>query len=232
MKPKPGTLAKRYDPSRTGAIVNGWVKEARARTQRLRTEVKEAMIPFMLSMADQPVKTNASRKDRRYQYRLSPQKLDNFSGWLKGRVQNNMLGITPDQKEQVFQGRWWSGKFVQSAYKKGMTRAITELKKAGHPGYKNVMPSGSDSLILPGTQFEVRQDSLTASVASAFNRPINADRVAMLYARTFEAMDGISSAMGNSMSGILAQGMVDGESPYSLAHRSTRPLALVKPAPI
>jgi hypothetical protein len=185
----------------------------------LKAEIKKQVIPFLLSLTNTHLQINASKKEQRYQYQLSPQKLDNFSGWLKGRVRNNMLGVTPDQKEQVFQGKWWSGRFIQSSYKKGMTRAITELKKAGHPGYKAVMGGVNDSLVLPGTQFEARQDGMTASVEGAFNRPVNAERVAMLYARTFEAMEGISDAMGTSLSGILAQGMVDGESPYSLADK-------------
>jgi len=60
------------------------------------------------------------------------------------------------------------------------------------------------------------------TVDAMFNRPIHADRVALLYTRTFEELQGVTNAMSQQISRELAQGMADGKGPRAIARALTK----------
>jgi SPP1 gp7 family putative phage head morphogenesis protein len=51
--------------------------------------------------------------------------------------------------------------------------------------------------------------------------PFHADRVGLLYTRTFNGLKGITDAMDNQISQVLAQGLADGDNPRLLAKKLT-----------
>lgn len=220
MKKAPGQQAKHYDPSHTGGILTPWLKEATQRFARFKIAVRKEVV---LALSE-PMKANAN-----YAFQTSPQKLQRFKGWLDMQTKNGLLEVQDDDPLNVYRGKWWAGKYITSAYKKGMTRAVDEMKKAKIPGYANIQPILTEAPELYGTADYAEgltlkrpvkgrtPDGVPAEVAARFNAPIHAERVAMLYGRTFEAMQGLTDTMKSSLSGLLAQGMVDGRNPIEIA---------------
>lgn len=82
--------------------------------------------------------------------------------------------------------------FIDDAYISGMGQADTLLEDAG-------------------------ADTPSLSVSAAFDQPIHQDRVATLYTRNYELLEGITEDMADEIRGELSQGMVDGINPRDMA---------------
>lgn len=223
MKAPKGQAAKSHDPSHTGFILRPWLAESKRRFAKLRLDVRNEVKLFYQSVP----KANAQ-----YAFTTAPEKLERFKTWLSLQMHNGLLDVKDGNPANVYKGHWWAGKYITSAYKKGMTRAVDEMKKAGLPGYINIRPIPTVAPALFGTAdyeqgLTLKREfpnvklpepgKMTADLLARFNSPVHAERVALLYGRAFEGMKGITDAMSNSLSGILAQGMVDGRNPYEIA---------------
>ena len=61
----------------------------------------------------------------------------------------------------------------------------------------------------------------TGGIAVAMTNPFHVDRVGLLFTRTFSELKGITDAMDQQISRVLAQGMADGLSPTTIARQLT-----------
>ena len=73
----------------------------------------------------------------------------------------------------------WTDYYISSAYHQGIARARQEMRKAGYP-----VPGGEEM----GTAVDV-----------AFNQPFHADRVGVLYTRTFEDLKSVTQVMNSQI---------------------------------
>lgn len=136
----------------------------------------------------------------KYEYLRSDVKVDQFMDWLKDQEAQDILKITqrPGGLRRG-QSQAWSDTYIQSSYQKGIAQARADLRKAGAD--------------IPSFQ------SIPGGVAGVFNQPFHADRVALIYTRAFNEMEGITEAMNGHLSRELALGMAQGQSPYQIARR-------------
>jgi len=134
------------------------------------------------------LKANAGR----FEFTRSSQKVDAFMRWLKTAAQAEVLGVIPGTPMERAAERSWMNTYILSSYQKGLSRAGTQLRKSG-------------------AKVDQRW------IDSAFMRPIHADRVGLIYTRTFSDLNGITNAMDTQISRVLAQGMIDGLNPQSIA---------------
>lgn len=205
IKRKPGQLAARWDPTYTSSIVTQWAREAARRLARLAAEVKQTVaVQDDYDLRRDGLKTHA----KKYAFQTSAEKLVAFKEWLESRAQYHLLDMVTGPTMQVHEGKWWADKYVMSAYKKGMVRAAQEMKKRGFKQYQNLMP------------VEL-QPTPERWASMAITSPVHADRVALIFSRTYEDLKGITSSMAKSMTDILADGMVGGEDPYAVAKNLT-----------
>jgi SPP1 gp7 family putative phage head morphogenesis protein len=67
----------------------------------------------------------------------------------------------------------------------------------------------------------MEEDPIDADVATAIRRPIHRDRLALLYERNFEALQGITQEVSRQISRELAGGLAEGVHPDEMARRLT-----------
>jgi SPP1 gp7 family putative phage head morphogenesis protein len=135
----------------------------------------------------------------RFAFSTSANKVTSFMSWLEDKNDNGILGITAVGDRRQYSGRRaWEQLYIDSAYKKGMVFSDKQLAKKG-----------------------LRHSSLPPKavypVDSFFNAPIHADRVGLIYTRTYSSLKGVTDAMDARISSTLAQGIADGKSPIELA---------------
>jgi len=125
-----------------------------------------------------------------FEFTRSDQKIGSFMSWIDKQVNAKLLEKTVGKVGTGNQV--WSNVYLRSAYQKGISRSAAQLRKGG----------------------------LTISdrwVNAAFFRPIHADRVGIIYTRSFSELKGITSTMDTRLSRSLASGLVDGLGAKDLA---------------
>lgn len=128
-----------------------------------------------------------------YVYEQSAQRTEDFMIWLDEQVKSEVLTYTRQYNFISYGHKNWQDVYVYSAYHRGIQQALTDLKGAG--------------AVLPEL----------GSAASIMMQPFHADRVALLYTRSFNGMKGITEAMKAQMAEVLARGMAEGQHPWRIA---------------
>jgi SPP1 gp7 family putative phage head morphogenesis protein len=187
--PTKSQKALRKDPTRTLTIRRAFEAELVRRFNKLKRAVTE-----VLSDPDVFGPRLATNRGR-FEFTRSDQKADAFMGWLRDQEQSGAIRLiersstgSPGALDQR-----WANLYVDSAYQAGIRRARAEMRAAG----RDVPPD-----VGPG---------------AAFNQPFHADRVGMIYSRVYTDLAGITSAMDQQISRVLAQGIVDGRNPMDIA---------------
>ena len=118
--------------------------------------------------------------------------------WLNAQIDAGLLETINMQRigEGVEQG--WTNLYIQDSYRRGVLRGRYELQRAGYniPALNEI-----------------------GGIDGQLNTPFHIDRVGVLYTRTFEGLKGITSQMDTQISRILAQGLIDGDNPRTLARK-------------
>ena len=201
LRKKTLTEIARQDPTRTLSLRRSFEADIKRRfTQLKRAIIQAVAIDDIFGLKTRnPVTINQDLEPRQYEFMRSDAKVKAFMDWLKEMERKGILmttmgfGVTGEQP--------WTNIYIQSSYQRGISRARQELKKAGYdvPDAMGFIPGGQDPIVL------------------AFNAPFHADRVALAYTRTFSELQGITAAMDQQISRVLAQGLAEGISPYQIA---------------
>jgi len=93
----------------------------------------------------------------------------------------------------------WTNTYIRSSYQKGIASTRGELRRSGIE-----IPSFGG---IPGILDPIRV---------AFNQPFHADRVGLIYTRTFNELKGVTDEMGKQISRLLAQGVAEGRNPRNI----------------
>ena len=147
----------------------------------------------------------AAAQPGQFAFPRSADKVEAFMLWLNEQNQEFILSEgTRGIRTTTRLGRAgaaesaWTSTYIESAYQRGIKRGRAELRKAGVE-----VPDFGDAL---------GRDA----VAVAFNQPFHADRVGLLYTRTFNDLKGVTAAMDTQISRVLSQGLADGRNPREL----------------
>jgi len=132
--------------------------------------------------------TNAGR----FSFTRSDAKVAGFMTWLRKMEREHILGVMPGVSMEYAAQTSWANVYIASAYQKGLNRAANQLRASG----ATVSPTWIDA---------------------AFRRPIHADRVGLIYTRVFSDLQGITEVMDRQISRVLAQGLIDGLNPATMA---------------
>lgn len=179
------------DPTRTTMLRKKFMADMRRRIRKLRG----AIVYTLVAKDALGITVNISKEVWRFQ--TDPDKLDSFKQWFQGQVDSGILEVDSP-------GQAWTNEYVESAYKKGMTRAYLDSRKeelAESPDFYN------------GTKEEF--------LRSAFMAPETVSKLRLLQTRTFDQLKGFTDQMGQATSRILAEGLANGQGPRSIAKRMT-----------
>lgn len=195
--------AGNYDPTRTLTLRNAFVADMNRRFKDLMKLIKEAIVDqdvFALSSPDSNLITQQGFAPgrRAFDFPTTGQKMDAFMAWLKQQQNEGLLEITTIQQSGRALHSPWTDKYISDSYKRGVMRGRSELKNAG---------------------YKVPPISETGGIQASMSTPFHLDRVGMLYTRTFNELKGITDAMDQQISRVLAQGMIDGDGPALLARK-------------
>jgi SPP1 gp7 family putative phage head morphogenesis protein len=204
--------AGRTDPTRTTALRARFIRDMMGRFRDLMKAVREALVVkdvFGMGTADRPLHIVMRQvTEREFAYPKSADKVKGFMKWLAEQEQEYILSHGKRGLDVVRQGgpagieAAWTDVYIRSAYQQGIARARTEMAARGYKKVQPVMQS-------PG------------GPAAAFNTPFHADRVGLIYQRTYTDLKGITQAMDRHISRTLAQGMAEGRNPLQIARSIT-----------
>lgn len=196
----------RYDPTRTTSLRDQFAREMTKRFVGLRGVIRKAIVDqdvFGLTSSSNVialVQFTVPRKDA-FAFPRSADKVQAFMSWLRQQEQLGILEVREFQQVGAGVERAWTNKYIESAYQRGVIRARAEMRKAGH---------------------RVPTIAETGGVNIAMTTPIHADRVGLLFTRTFNDLKGITDAMDSQISRVLAQAMAEGKGPREIARLLTR----------
>ena len=204
-------LARKADPTYTLTLRKRFVSEMNRRFEELKRVIKKSIVELdCFGLDDKRIYSLAPTTAKQFAFVRDDRKVEEFMKWLDVQNQEFILsegtkGIKLIRRPGTFRGidSHWTDVYVHHAYQKGMTRARAEMRKRGVD-----VPSFGDK---PG------QDNIQA----AFNQPFHADRVGVLYTRTYNELKGITNAMDQQISRVLADGMAAGLNPLDIAKTIT-----------
>jgi SPP1 gp7 family putative phage head morphogenesis protein len=148
----------------------------------------------MVVIDKKALKANA----KQFAFTTSANKVTGFMSWLEDMNDRGVLDLYLTSDKRTSGRKAWERVYIDSAYKKGMALSEKEMRKKG------IIPSKYAS-------------TPAFPVDSAFNMPIHADRVGMIYTRTYTGLKGITDAMDLGISRTLAQGLAEGRGPKDIA---------------
>lgn len=211
------SILSKIDPSKTLTLRKRFVEDVNRRFKWLRRVIIEAVavqdvlglkkqgkstapsLPAFFPGIEMTVEEAVSRiKNMGYEFASDAQKVDGFMSWLNEMEEQSILEVTTRPGLPVG-GQPWSNTYIQSAYQKGIARARQEMRNAG--------------IDVPAFSTDPNED-----VSIAFNQPYHAEKVAVLYTRTFRELKGVDDAMDQQLSRVLSESFAEGRGPMETAN--------------
>jgi len=129
-----------------------------------------------------------------YKFAGTPaQKVDAFMYWLNNQIGLGLLEMRMMTRVGGIDNQPWTSFYIQRSYEVGVDRAQKELKKAGI--------------------------YIDMNARQAMAAPYHADRLALLFTRTYSELKGVSTAMEQQIGRVLAESMAAGDSPRLISKK-------------
>lgn len=138
------------------------------------------------------LKVHRAPPTRAFDFPRSADKVAAFMAWLRDEQQAEILELRRGAPVSRSAENVWANLYVETAYQKGIALAGQKLRGAG-----------------------VKVDERW--INAAFNRPVHADRLGLIFTRTFSELRGITEEMDRQISRVLAQGMAEGRGVRDIA---------------
>ena len=196
-----GITINAYDPTRTTALRNAFVRDMKRRYKELTDVIRQAVdVQDCFGLRQGTIRTFQMTPPGAgtFAFPRSADKVTAFMRWLQDQVDRGLLEVGELQQIGVGVESAWTNKYIFDSYKRGVIRARYELQKAG---------------------FRVPTIEQTGGIAISMATPFHIDRVGLLYSRVFSELKGITAQMDQQISRVLAQGIADGDNPHLLARK-------------
>ena len=195
-------VSNRFDPTRTTTLCNRMIKEFHNLFDVLVKDIIELVVTddaFGLSPTNNVNKINVNEGLKRiFAFKTSSQKIEEFNRWLQSKINAGLLQSFKFRQLGRITSKSWMDKYITEAYKKGLLRSRTEMRKAGYNVPSMESTGGVDVLLQLDRNIQVLE---------------------LLYTRAFSELQGITAQMEQQLSRILAQGFIDGSSPKVIAQK-------------
>ena len=200
------TNVKRIDPTRTGLLRRRFLSDINKRFFRLYQQLKTLIVDDdAFGMIERkPLKLTILQTPGQFAFMTNPQKLREFQRWLKQQVDAGILEVSGSG----IPGKPWTYEHIQSAYRKGVTRAYMDVNK-------EVLAESP----------EWYKGSRAAFVQTTLNQPAFVEMVLLLGTRAFEQLRGISATTSQQLSRIMAMGLAHGWGPLRVAREMKNTIA-------
>lgn len=190
---------KQYDPTRTVTLRNRFTRAVKGRFRELQRLIYMAIVEqdvFGLQVEQYQMTLPGKHQ---FNFPRSGDKTAAFMDWLREQQERGILEVRHiPQLGGAIEGQW-TNQYISDSYKRGVIRARYEMNRAG------VM--------------NVPSLEATGGIEASMSSPFHVDRLGILYTRVFEELKGITHAMDQQISRVLAQGIADGDNPRLLARK-------------
>lgn len=179
------------DPTHTATIRRRFEADMKRRFKALRRSIWQTVAINDAFGLNTPV-VNEPGRQFQFAFPRSSDKVSAFMDWLMQEQGRTILETQRGALMRSAAERAWQNVYIDSAYQRGIRQAGQELRAAG----ANVSDRYLDA---------------------AFNLPVHADRVGLIYTRTYSELQGVTAAMDTAISQALAMGMAEGLGPMAIA---------------
>jgi SPP1 gp7 family putative phage head morphogenesis protein len=155
-----------------------------------------------------------------FDFATDPDKIDHFQKWLQRQINLHILETRTNTGNPSLKKPWLAPRLI-NAYKIGLARAYTDVKRAG----------GSPPTVGLNLTPEMKRTMDSAYEAGKLQRHLEAGmavstrKVALIYTRAYHDLQGITQDMSTKLSRILATGMINGDSPHSIARKMVQQIS-------
>jgi len=144
-----------------------------------------------------PFTLQANVERQAWRFMTDAKKVDAYKKWLQQQINANVLTV-----QGGISGKPWTATYIEPAYQKGHIRAYTDLRAAD-------LAKSPD--FYAGSRAEF--------IRSAFDQPMALNKMELLSTRAFSELKGVTDAMSQQMSRILATGLAQGIGPIAIARQ-------------
>lgn len=185
------------DPTHTATLRARYESDMARRFERLAKAIEEE-VGKRNGFGLMPTGTRAANIVRihrgEFEFLTREEKVRSFMRWLRRRADAGILEIQRGTPLEQAARRSWQNVYIDTAYQRGIADAGRKLRGAG-------------------------ADVKESWVRGAFNRPVHADRIGIIYTRAFSDLKAITEHMDRRISAILAEGLAEGFGPMDLARK-------------
>jgi len=184
------------DPTHTKVLRDRFKGEMTKRFRKVRGDIRKSIVEQDV-FGLQGLRLQRVGPEQQFDFPTSEAKVSAFMDYLQELEDEHILEVNErNDQGRIAERNAWERKYIRSAYQQGIERGRQELRNAG---------------------FDVPTLAASGGLQAVFNQPIHADRVGLLYTRAFRELKGITDAMDQHISRVLAQGLAEGRNPRELA---------------
>lgn len=193
------------DPTKTATLRRRFISELGKRFEALKKKILEHVkdkdvfglaAPIVLSPFERHYSHNVMGVvNTDWKYKTDPDKLAAFKVWLATQIAST-IGKSDDEL--------WK-QFAREGFEKGAARSFSDVNKQGQDQSLDFYQGTKDQFL-----------------KSAFGQPVATEKVKLLASRTFGEMEDVTQAMASSISRVLVDGLVQGQSPRDIAREMTK----------
>ena len=204
----------RRDPTRTTMLRRRFVREMDRRFRELKRDIRISILDNdCFDIQPDVLRILSPAQAKAFEFMRDQDKVQAFMRWLEKQEEIGLLQMIDRPGLHATIEAAWSDVFIDSAYAQGMRRARAELRKNGYP-----VPLFED---VPG------------GIRAVMNQPFHADRVGVIFTRTFEDLKSVVQAangqirrkIADGLTTGLARGLAEGKNPRTIARELVKDVA-------
>lgn len=187
---------RRYDPTRTTTLRNRFVAAFRSRFRELESVIQTSVVARDAFGLTTQQMTPTGRNQ--FNFPTNPDKVQSFLEWLDEQIKKGILDVRDFPGAVNDPSGYWFNRYLFDSYKRGVINGRNQMRASGM-NVPSLIDSGGIDVVMSG--------------------PFHLDRVGLLYIRSYNELNNITTAMSNQIGKVLAQGMADGDGPRLLSRK-------------
>jgi len=200
-------LASRLDPTRTTSLRLRFMRQINKRFDALKRDIRISIVDrdcFGIQ-PEELILVMAATPARAFEFQRTEVKIAGFMAWLEEQERLGILEMAYRHGIVGLAETPWTDVYIDTAYRQGIRRGGQELRRAGY-----AVP---DWEAVPG------------GIGSVMAQPIHAERIAVIYSRTYEDLKSVTQftnaqvrrQIADGLTSGLARGLAEGKNPKVIA---------------